>query len=88
MIDDTHSDEIDQTVMTTLRTKDHSALAVQVDALNLTQNSIIELLAYYMVLSEQDNDDRFDNWFDGLSKEQHIILKTFEVYRGHYEHQD
>jgi len=34
------------------------------------------------------DDERFDTWFDNLTKEQHTVVKTFEVYRGHYEHLD
>jgi len=82
------SEQIDQGVMDTLRSKDHSTLAKQIDPLSCTHNDIVELLAKYMALSEQDNDELFDNWFDNLSKEQHTVLKTFEVYRGQYEHLD
>lgn len=82
------SEQIDQGVMDTLRSKDHSTLAKQIDSLSCTHNDIVELLAKYMALSEQDNDELFDNWFDNLSKEQHTVLKTFEVYRGQYEHLD
>lgn len=81
-------EELDQNVMNTLRDKDHSTLANQVDTLLCSHNDIIELLAQYLALSEQDDDERFDNWFDNLSKEQHTVVKTFEVYRGHYEHLD
>ncbi|TMO43966.1 MULTISPECIES: hypothetical protein [unclassified Pseudoalteromonas] len=81
-------EELDQNVMNTLRDKDHSTLANQVDTLQCSHNDIIELLAQYLALSEQDDDERFDHWFDNLSKEQHTVVKTFEVYRGHYEHLD
>ncbi|HCV03346.1 hypothetical protein AAEU31_05135 [Pseudoalteromonas sp. SSMSWG5] len=81
-------EELDQNVMNTLRDKDHSTLANQVDTLLCSHNDIIELLAQYLALSEQDDDERFDHWFDNLSKEQHTVVKTFEVYRGHYEHLD
>ncbi|MBB1372035.1 MULTISPECIES: hypothetical protein [Pseudoalteromonas] len=80
--------QIDQGVMDTLKERDHSVLAQQVNPLTCTHNDIIELLAQYMALSEQDNDDLFDHWFDNLSKEQHTVLKVFEVYRGQYEHQN
>ncbi len=88
MIDRIDDDAIDQNVMTTLRTKDHSILAQQVEGLGCSHNDIIELLAHYLALSEQDDDERFDNWFDSLTKAQHKVLKIFEVYRGQYEHQD
>jgi cytidylate kinase len=81
-------EKIDQGVMDTLRERDHSALAQQVNPLRCTHNDIVELLAHYMALSEQDNDELFDDWFDNLSKEQHTVLKVFEVYRGQYEHQN
>ncbi|MCK8136704.1 MULTISPECIES: hypothetical protein [unclassified Pseudoalteromonas] len=81
-------DQIDQGVMDTLRERDHSVLAKQVDSLACTHNDIIELLAHYLALSEQDDDELFDDWFDSLSKEQHTVLKVFEVYRGQYEHQN
>ncbi|ALS35025.1 MULTISPECIES: hypothetical protein [Pseudoalteromonas] len=80
--------QIDQGVMDTLKERDHSVLAQQVNPLTCTHNDIIELLAQYMALSEQDNDDLFDHWFDNLTKEQHTVLKVFEVYRGQYEHQN
>ncbi|MBO7925001.1 hypothetical protein J5X91_01810 [Pseudoalteromonas sp. K222D] len=80
--------QIDQGVMDTLKERDHSVLAQQVNPLTCTHNDIIELLAQYMALSEQDNDDLFDHWFDNLTKEQHTLLKVFEVYRGQYEHQN
>ncbi|MGO2011713.1 MAG: hypothetical protein ACTJH9_14405 [Pseudoalteromonas sp.] len=85
---ETIDEQIDQDVMDTLRSKDHSTLAKQIDPLSCTHNDIVELLAHYIALSEQDNDELFDNWFDNLSKEQHTVLKTFEVYRGQYEHLD
>ena len=80
--------EIDQGVMETLRSRDHSVLAQQIDPLSCTHNDIVELLAQYLALSEQDDDDVFDAWFDGLNKAQHTVLKVFEVYRGQFEHQD
>ncbi|MEH6394891.1 hypothetical protein [Pseudoalteromonas sp.] len=80
--------EIDQGVMETLRTRDHSVLAQQIDPLSCTHNDIVELLAQYLALSEQDDDDVFDTWFDGLNKAQHTVLKVFEVYRGQFEHQE
>ena len=80
--------QIDQGVMDTLKERDHSVLAQQVNPLTCTHHDIIELLAQYMALSEQDNDDLFDHWFDNLTKEQHTVLKVFEVYRGQYEHQN
>jgi len=80
--------QIDQGVMDTLKERDHSVLAQQVNPLTCTHNDIIELLAQYMALSEQDNDDLFDHWFDNLTKEQHTVLKVFEEYRGQYEHQN
>jgi hypothetical protein len=81
-------EQIDQGVMDTLRERDHSVLAQQVNPISCSHNDIIELLAHYMALSEQDDDVLFDQWFDNLSKEQHTVLKTFEVYRGQYEHQN
>ncbi|WP_372761561.1 hypothetical protein [Pseudoalteromonas sp.] len=88
MSDSEKQQQIDQGVMDTLRERDHSVLAQQVNPLTCTHNDIIELLAHYMALSEQDNDDLFDDWFDNLSKAQHTVLKVFEVYRGQYEHQN
>lgn len=82
------SQAIDQGVMETLRTRDHSILAQQIDPLSCTHNDIVELLAQYLALSEQDDDDVFDKWFDGLNKAQHTVLKVFEVYRGQYEQQN
>ena len=61
-------DQIDQGVMDTLRERDHSVLAKQVDSLACTHNDIIELLAHYLALSEQEDDELFDDWFDSLSK--------------------
>ncbi|ALQ10214.1 MULTISPECIES: hypothetical protein [Pseudoalteromonas] len=81
-------EKIDQGVMDTLRERDHSALAHQLNPLSCNHNDIVELLAQYMALSEQDNDELFDDWFDNLSKEQHTVLKVFEIYRGQYEHQN
>ena len=71
--------QIDQTVMDTLRSKDNSLLAQQIDPLSCTHNDIVELLAQYLALSDQDDDDLFDTWFDGLNKAQHTVLKVFEV---------
>lgn len=86
--DEIQTEQLDQNVMNTLRDKDHSTLASHVDTLNFSHNDIIELLAQYLALGEQDDDERFDTWFDNLTKEQHTVVKTFEVYRGHYEHLD
>ncbi len=88
MSDTNNHEQLDQNVMNTLRDKDHSVLANLVDTLSCSHNDIIELLAQYLALSEQDDDERFDHWFDNLSKEQHTVVKTFEVYRGQYEHLD
>lgn len=79
--------KIDQSVMDTLRTHDHTALAQQVNRLMCEHNDIVELLAKYMALSELD-DERFDDWYDNLSSQQHTVLKVFEIYRGQYEHQN
>ncbi|MGY8838224.1 MAG: hypothetical protein ACKVH6_16025 [Enterobacterales bacterium] len=81
-------EQIDQGVMETLRERDHSTLAKQVNPLTCNHNDIVELLARYMALSEQEDDELFDDWFDNLTKEQHTVLKVFEVYRGQYEHQN
>jgi len=88
MSDAIKQEQIDQGVMEILRERDHSALAQQVNPLSCNHNDIIELLAHYIALSEQNNDELFDHWFDNLSKEQHTVLKVFEVYRGQYEHQN
>lgn len=88
MSDAIQQEQIDQGVMETLRERDHSALAQQVNHLACNHNDIIELLAHYIALSEQDNDELFDDWYDNLSKEQLTVLKVFEVYRGQYEHQN
>lgn len=88
MSDAIKQEQIDQGVMEILRERDHSALAQQVNPLSCNHNDIIELLAHYIALSEQNNDELFDHWFDDLSKEQHTVLKVFEVYRGQYEHQN
>ncbi|MCF7499897.1 hypothetical protein [Pseudoalteromonas sp. L1] len=88
MNDEIQTEQLDQNVMNTLRDKDHSTLASHVDTLSFSHNDIIELLAQYLALGEQDDDERFDTWFDNLTKEQHTVVKTFEVYRGHYEHLD
>ncbi|MCQ8878488.1 hypothetical protein NQT69_10795 [Pseudoalteromonas shioyasakiensis] len=85
---DEQSQQIDQSVMDTLRSKDNSLLAQQIDPLSCTHNDIVELLAQYLALSDQDDDDLFDAWFDGLNKAQHTVLKVFEVYRGQFEHQE
>jgi|TARA_B100001059_G_C17838245_1_gene589798 hypothetical protein len=86
--DEIQTEQLDQNVMNTLRDKDHSTLAHRVDTLLFSHNDIIELLAQYLALSEQEDDERFDTWFDNLTKEQHTVVKTFEVYRGQYEHLD
>lgn len=88
MSDATQQKQLDQGVMDTLKERDHTVLAQQVNPLTCNNNDILELLAYYMALSEQDNDELFDDWFDNLSKEQHTVLKVFEIYRGQYEHQN
>ncbi|MGO2181917.1 MAG: hypothetical protein ACTH36_06265 [Pseudoalteromonas nigrifaciens] len=88
MSDAIKQEQIDQGVMEILRERDHSALAQQVNPLSCNHNDIIELLAHYIAHSEQNNDELFDHWFDNLSKEQHTVLKVFEVYRGQYEHQN
>lgn len=84
---DVTQQQIDQGVMQTLRERDHSILSEQINPINCTHNDIVELLAQYMALSEQD-DELFDDWFDNLTKEQHTVLKIFEIYRGQYEHQN
>ena len=59
MSDAIQQEQIDQGVMETLRERDHSALAQQVNHLGCDNNDIIELLAHYMALSEQENDELF-----------------------------
>jgi hypothetical protein len=81
-------EQIDQGVMETIRERDNSTLSQQVNPLTSNHNDIVELLARYMALSEQEEDELFDDWFDNLTKEQHTVLKVFEVYRGQYEHQN
>ncbi|KAF7764550.1 hypothetical protein PCIT_b0584 [Pseudoalteromonas citrea] len=77
--------QLDNSVIATLKNKDHSALSEQLDSLSCTHTDIIELLAEYQVLSEQDDDEKFDTWYDALCKEQLTVLKAFEIMRAHYE---
>ncbi|MBQ4847307.1 hypothetical protein J8L98_00715 [Pseudoalteromonas sp. MMG013] len=79
------NEQLDNTVIATLKNKDHSALSEQLDSLSCTHTDIIELLSQYQVLSEQDDDEKFDTWYDALCKEQLAVLKAFEVMRAHYE---
>jgi ADP-dependent phosphofructokinase/glucokinase len=79
------NDRLDDSVIATLKNKDHSALSKQLDNISCTHTDIIELLAEYQVLSEQEDDDKFDNWYDSLCKEQLNVLKAFEIMRAHYE---
>ncbi|CAH9062490.1 hypothetical protein PSECIP111951_03648 [Pseudoalteromonas holothuriae] len=77
--------QLDNSVIATLKNKDHSALSEKLDSMACTHTDIIELLAQYQALSEQEDDERFDNWYDGLCKSQLDVLKAFEVMRAHFE---
>jgi hypothetical protein len=80
-----HNEQLDNSVVESLKNKDHSHLNTQLNSLACTHADIIELLAEYQSLSEQDNDDLFDAWYDGLCKEQLVVLKAFEVMRTHFD---
>ncbi|OHU85375.1 MULTISPECIES: hypothetical protein [Pseudoalteromonas] len=77
--------QLDNSVIATLKNKDHSALSEKLDALACTHTDIIELLAQYQALSDQDDDERFDAWYDELCKPQLEVLKAFEVMRAHFD---
>lgn len=79
------TDQLDNSVIATLKNKDHSAISEELDALSCTHTDIIELLAQYQALSDQDDDECFDSWYDALCKEQLAVLKAFEVMRAHFE---
>ncbi|KZN58404.1 hypothetical protein [Pseudoalteromonas luteoviolacea] len=79
------SQQLDNGVIAELQNKDHSSLAQQLDGLTCDHSDIVELLAQYQVLSEQDDDQKFDNWYDNLCEDQLRVLKSFEIYRAHYE---
>ncbi|MDK1287848.1 hypothetical protein [Pseudoalteromonas umbrosa] len=79
------SQQLDNSVIAELQNRDHSSLAQQLDELTCEHSDIIELLAQYQVLSEQDDDDKFDTWYDGLCEDKMKVLKGFEIYRAHYE---
>lgn len=81
--DNTH---LDNTVIATLKNKDHSILSEQMDTLTCTHSDIIELLAEYIVLSDKD-DESFDQWYDGLCPDKLKVLKGFEIIRAHLENQ-
>ncbi|MBD1583091.1 hypothetical protein [Pseudoalteromonas sp. S16_S37] len=77
--------QLDNSVIATLKNKDHSSLTEKLDGLACTHSDIIELLAQYQALSEQDDDEKFDNWYDELCQSQLDVLKAFEVMRAHFE---
>ncbi|BBN83388.1 hypothetical protein PA25_33730 [Pseudoalteromonas sp. A25] len=77
--------QLDNSVIATLKNKDHSSLNEKLDGLACTHSDIIELLAQYQALSEQDDDEKFDNWYDELCQSQLDVLKAFEVMRAHFE---
>jgi hypothetical protein len=78
------NNNLDNTVIYSLKNKDHSGINKQLDELSCTHSDIIQLLAEYVVLAEQD-DDSFDAWYDGLCKDKLIVLKAFEIMRAHLE---
>ncbi|KZN39106.1 hypothetical protein [Pseudoalteromonas luteoviolacea] len=77
--------QLDNGVIAELQNKDHSSLAQQLNGLTCDHSDIVELLAQYLVLSEQDDDQKFDDWYDGLCEDQQLVLKGFEIIRAHYE---
>lgn len=69
--------------------KDEDCLSKQLGALqelNLSVSDVVVLLAHYQIMSENDDDDVFDNWLDALSKDQRKVLQAYEVARGQIEH--
>ncbi|MCF2856048.1 hypothetical protein L1286_01065 [Pseudoalteromonas sp. SMS1] len=77
--------QLDNGVIAELQNKDHSSLAQQLNGLTCDHSDIVELLAHYLVLSEQDDDQKFDDWYDNLCEDQQLVLKGFEIIRAHYE---
>lgn len=79
------SQQLDNSVIAQLQNEDHSSLAQQLDELTCEHSDIVELLAQYQVLSEQDDDEKFDSWYDGLCEDKLRVLKGFEIFRAHFE---
>ncbi len=77
--------QLDNSVIAELQNKDHSEQLKHLDNLSCTHGDIIELLAQYLALSEQDDDSQFDAWYDALCQDQLRVLKAFEIFRAHYE---
>ncbi|TLX48261.1 hypothetical protein C1E24_05540 [Pseudoalteromonas phenolica] len=78
------NNNLDNTVIDSLKNKDHSGINKQLDQLSCSHSDIIELLAEYVVLAEQD-DESFDAWYDGLCEDKLKVLKAFEIMRAHLE---
>jgi len=78
------NNNLDNTVIDSLKNKDHSNINKQLDKLSCSHSDIIELLAEYVVLTEKE-DDVFDQWYDALCDDKLKVLKAFEIIRSHLE---
>ncbi len=80
--------QMDTDVMARVKSGSAEDIATQLDRLPMAASEMVQLLARYQVMSDNDNDDIFDAWYDALSQDQHLVLKAFEILRGRLEHSD
>ncbi len=74
---------IDNQVLSQLK-QNSSTVVELLDQLSCTHSDIVKLLVEYQVMTEQE-DEQFDEWYDGLCEDKLKVLKVFEILRAQLE---
>ncbi|MFC3033839.1 hypothetical protein ACFOEE_15055 [Pseudoalteromonas fenneropenaei] len=78
-------EKLDTQVLGELQRGLHPDLIAKLDALSCTHSDLVQLLVEYQVMSEQEDDEKFDTWYDGLCADKLTVLKAFEIFRTQLE---
>lgn len=79
------NENIDNEVLAQLKQNNQIPLIETLDNLGCTHSDIVMLLVEYQVMSEQDDDEVFDQWYDALCDDKLKVLKAFEILRAQFE---
>ncbi|MBE0366059.1 hypothetical protein PULV_b0792 [Pseudoalteromonas ulvae UL12] len=81
------STELNSTCLAAIKAQDEKLdVFAQINEANISAENLINLLAHYQSMSENDDDDMVDAWLDNLSDLDKKILQAFEISRGRFEH--
>ncbi|MDP4984258.1 hypothetical protein [Pseudoalteromonas tunicata] len=78
--------ELNSNCLTAIKAHDKKLdIFTQIDNANISAETLINLLAHYQSMSENDDDEKVDAWIDNLTELERKILQAFEISRGRFE---